>query len=124
MSGSRRFCVMSRLQLSKSKFLSWRAASLAIVTLALLGAGSAAAQQPPAQAPPQPPGYGTKTIERKGMGIQEDRDVDKYRRKEERLKAKPLDWNSTIGKPEGSPSAPEGAAPEAVKPSTAPGGKP
>lgn len=65
----------------------------------------------------------TKTIERKSMGAQADRDEAPYAVKENRLQAKPLDWNTTIGKPGKAAITPEEQ--EAIakgKPETAPGG--
>ena len=48
-----------------------------------------------------------------------------YRTREERLNAKPLDWNSTIGKPKPrTPTATEKAAARKAKPGLAEGGAP
>lgn len=48
-----------------------------------------------------------------------------YQTREERLKAKPLDWTSTIGKPKPhAPTAAEKAAMRAARPKSAEGGAP
>ena len=48
-----------------------------------------------------------------------------YQTREDRLKAKPLDWNSTIGKPKPrTPTATEKAAARKAKPGLAEGGAP
>ena len=48
-----------------------------------------------------------------------------YQTREERMKAKPLDWNTTIGKPKRKAQTPaERKAAENVKPETSEGGAP
>jgi V8-like Glu-specific endopeptidase len=68
------------------------ASPLFIAALATLAAGQAPAQTGE-----------TKTIERRSAPTA-DQAVPKYNSREQRLQAKPLDWNSTIGKP--NPPAP------------------
>ncbi len=63
------------------------ASPLVIAALATLAAGQAPAQTGE-----------TKTIERRSAPMA-DQAVPKYNSREQRLQAKPLDWNSTIGKP-------------------------
>ena len=47
----------------------------------------------------------TRTIERKAMPAESEKNVDTYQTRAGRLQAKPLDWSATIGKPT-PPSAP------------------
>jgi V8-like Glu-specific endopeptidase len=61
----------------------------AIIALAVFFATHALAQSTP---------DATTTIERTSVGAQADREASPYKTREGRLAAKPLDWNSTIGK--------------------------
>jgi V8-like Glu-specific endopeptidase len=63
---------------------------------------------------------GTTTLERKTVADQADRDARPFQTREGRLRAKPLDWNATIGKP-----VPHKALPvNQGKPETTKGGEP
>jgi V8-like Glu-specific endopeptidase len=65
----------------------------------------------------------TTSLRRESVKAQADQDASKFKTREGRLKAKPLDWNSTIGKP--SPRAKASEEEEAAKkrePKTAKGG--
>lgn len=84
------------------------AASLALAH----GAASAAAQD------------GTTTIKRDSEAAKR-LDEPSYQTREERLKSKPLDWNTTIGKPKRKPlSAAEKKALAGAKPESQDGGQP
>jgi V8-like Glu-specific endopeptidase len=88
------------------------ASALAGVALALLASGPGFAQQPTAGA--------TTTIDRKAVAKEADQDANKFKTREQRLQAKPLDWNSTIGKPT-APAAPAEGATQG-QPGTSSGG--
>lgn len=65
----------------------------------------------------------TKSLRRESVKAQADKDAKKFKTREGRLKAKPLDWNATIGKP--TPRAKTKEEEEAAKkrePKTAKGG--
>ena len=83
-----------------------------LIALAALAAlpGIAAAQNPPqekAQAEAMVQGTSrtetTTTLERRSVATQADREAQPYQTREGRLRAKPLDWNSTLGKPGPAP---------------------
>src|SRR6266567_8328536 len=66
------------------------------------------------------------TIERKAATAKTESDAKKFKTREGRLESKPLDWNTTTGKPT-YPSAPPSAQEERAKPaepSAANGGAP
>lgn len=65
-------------------------------------------------------GQTTTTLERKSVTAQAEREARPYHTREGRLKAKPLDWNSTIGKPRRMPKKP----PVKGKPATSKPGTP
>ena len=89
--------------------------SFALV-FSLLAPGEGSAQQPTA-----PPAAGeTTSIEPRTT----EPSLERYRSREERLRAQPLDWNQTIGRPaEVSPGAAT-AAPAREQPGTTPEGAP
>jgi len=78
----------------KKTFPSHKGTSLAlrtgIIALAMLFAVSTEAQNKSSDA--------TTTIERASVAAQADRDASPYKTREGRIAAKPLDWNSTLGK--------------------------
>ena len=89
------------------------ASPLVIAALATLACSQAFAQTPE-----------TKSIERKSVAPAEQ-GIGKYQTREQRLQAKPLDWNSTIGKPQEPAAAPTDAAPAPQgTPGNAAGGAP
>jgi hypothetical protein len=85
-----------------------RGASLAIFAMALLVSGGGLAQQPPAQ---KDSAAGTTTLDRKTVP-QAVQDENKFKTREQRLRAQPLDWNATIGKREPAPAPAESPARE------------
>ena len=92
------------------------AASSLIAALALLAPSTGFAQQPPAT------GSEVTKIERKATP-RAAQDADKFKTREQRLRAQPLDWNTTIGRPTDAPAeAP--ADPSREQPGAAPGGSP
>jgi V8-like Glu-specific endopeptidase len=64
----------------------------------------------------------TTTIERKSVAEKADRDASPYKTRDGRLAAKPLDWNSTIGKR--TPPSKTKKAAEKAKPGATKGGEP
>lgn len=89
----------------------------ALVAASVLLAGYALAQGTPNSS--------TTTLERKSVAEKADRDASPYKTREGRLAAKPLDWNSTIGKrtiPSETKKPPQ--EPAAKKPGTTKGGAP
>ncbi len=93
-------------------------AAFVIIGVPILVSGNSLAQEAAAGA--------TRTIERKSIAPQADKDKSGFATREGRLRAKPLDWNATIGKP-GTPPALTPGDEESIKsakPSFASGGAP
>jgi V8-like Glu-specific endopeptidase len=90
--------------------------SIFALVFSLLAPGEGSAQQPPS-----PPTAGeTTSIERRTT----EPSLERYRSREERLRAQPLDWNQTIGRPAEVPPEAATADPAREQPGTAQGGPP